>query len=114
MFGGPVITTTSKGDLCGRTKDVDKLTNKHPPATMDGTTRQLIRDISSSYARANSASHENDDASELHHVLLATRNVLVLLHHRRDDLDETMANSYSLALIDSAVRIRDLISAVYT
>ena len=67
------------------------------------------RDISSSYARANSASCENDDVNELHHILLAARDVLVLLHHQRNGLDEAMANSYSQSLVDSAVRIHDMI-----
>ena len=77
---------------------------------MDETTTELIKSISSSYVRAQGAQRDGNNADELHHLLLATRNVLILLHHRLDDLDRRMATSYSRSLISSAERINELIT----
>ena len=79
---------------------------------MDETTRQMIKDISSSYVRADQASRSNDDAGELKYLLFAVHDISVLLTLRLDDkIDAKCASSYSQSLIDNAKRIQELIDS---
>lgn len=79
---------------------------------MDKYVEQMIKDISSAFARADGASRSDDGASELKHLLLAIHDISILLQGRLNDrIDAKYASSYAQSLVDSAKRIQELIES---
>ena len=79
---------------------------------IDEGTRKVIRDISSSFARANGAKTDGDTYEEIKYLLYAMQDIGVLIHRNADGrTTDDEAKSYAATLVSSSARIRDIMFA---
>lgn len=75
-------------------------------------TQQLIKDISSSLARADIANRIGDKPDELKNLLYAIQDICVLLHNLLNDrVDAETAKTYVIQLENCSKRAKELLEA---